>query len=268
MQLQNRPLSTSAADIKAAFGRLSLAMMLGWQDIRQRYRRSALGPFWLTISTSILVACIGLVFGHLFKAPMKEFLPFLAAGLVTWSYITTTITEGCTAFTSADHIIKQLPIPLFVHVLRVIWRNAVIFAHNIVILPLVLFAMDRSFAPTAVVSILGFALVSLNLCWVSLILSTICTRYRDFPQMVASLMQVLFYITPIMWQPQLLPDSIAKYLLDYNPLFHLIEIVRSPLLGGLPTATNWAVSAGLAVLGWPIALFLFGTYKRRIAYWL
>src|SRR5690606_38293826 len=100
-------------DISAAIREYSLVGMLGWQDVRQRYRRSVLGPFWLTISMGIMIFTIGVVFGHIFKTPMQEFLPFLAIGLILWGFISSVITEGCMGFIAAEGIIKQLPIPLF-----------------------------------------------------------------------------------------------------------------------------------------------------------
>lgn len=261
-------LNTALLDIVAAARRYSLVGMLGWQDLRQRYRRSALGPFWLTISMGVMIATIGVVFGQIFNTPIDEYLPFLAAGTILWGFISTVVSEGCTAFIAAEAVIKQLPIPLFVHVLRMIWRNVLVLIHNIVILPIVLIALRRPVSLIAFMSLPGFVLLVVNLTWISLILGTICARYRDLPQIVGSILQVVFYLTPIMWMPALLPQRSGIYLLDLNPAFHLLEIVRSPLLGQLPTATNWGASLAMALIGWTIALTVYGRYKRRIAYWL
>ncbi|WP_227869570.1 ABC transporter permease [Undibacterium parvum] len=261
-------LTIALSDITAAVRRYPLVGMLGWQDVRQRYRRSALGPFWLTISMAIMIGTMGVVFGQIFKAPLTEFLPFLAAGTILWSFISAIVSEGCTGFIAAEGIVKQLPIPLFVHILRMIWRNVLILGHNIVIFPLVLLAVGKPVGLVALISIPGFILLLINLTWVALILSVICARYRDLPQIIGSVIQVVFYLTPIMWMPHLLPDRAGLYLLDLNPVFHLLEIVRSPLLGQFPTWTNWVVSLALALFGWVIALTIYGHYKRRIAYWL
>jgi ABC-type polysaccharide/polyol phosphate export permease len=259
---------SALADIAAATRRYSLIGMLGWQDVRQRYRRSALGPLWLTISMGVMIGTIGIVFGTIFKSPMKEFLPFIAIGIILWGFISTVITEGCTAFIVAEGIIKQLPIPLFVHVLRMIWRNMLILGHNIVIFPIILLAVGTPLHMTAFVSILGFLLLLANLTWIALFLAVLCARYRDLAQIVTSVLQVVFYLTPIMWMPKNLPKRAGMFLLDFNPAYHLLEIVRAPLLGDLPYAINWEVSGGLAIVGWGIALVLYGRYKRRIAYWL
>ncbi|CAI8751916.1 ABC transporter permease [Methylocaldum szegediense] len=261
-------LNVAWSDIKAATKRYSLVGMLGWQDVRQRYRRSFLGPFWLTVSMAVMIGTIGVVFGQIFSSPMTEFLPFLAAGIIFWGFMSSIINEGCTSFISAEAIIKQLPFPLFVHILRMVWRNILLLAHNFVIFPLALLVVGKPLNWLALISIPGFLLVIINLTWVALILSVLCTRYRDLPQMVGNLLQVLFYLTPVIWMPTLLPKRAGLFFLDANPAYHLLELIRSPLLGQMPSLTNWVVSLALAFAGWSIALAIYGRFKCRIAYWL
>lgn len=255
-------------DISAALKKYELAGVLGWQDIRQRYRRSSLGPFWLTISMGVLIGALGFVFSNLFGAPLKEFLPFLTIGLILWALITSVLNEGCTGFTDAEAMIKQIYLPPFIHILRVLWRNLMIFAHNLVIFPLVLLAFWVPMKATAFLSIIGLGLLIINLTWMALLLGVFCTRYRDIPQIISNLLQVFFYLTPIIWMPHLLPKRASMLLLDANPFFHLIEIVRAPLLGSLPSALNWQFSVIFAVVGWFITVLFYGRFRSRIAYWL
>lgn len=266
--MQNNPFSIGYLDVAAAFKRHALIALLAWQDIQQRYRRSALGPFWLTISMSVMIGAIGLVFSQVFKVPTQDFLPFIAIGIILWTFISNVILEGCSGFIVAENIIKQLPIPLFVHILRMVWRNVLILGHNIVIFPLVLIAVGKPLGLIALLSIPGFILATINLTWVALILATICARYRDMPQMVGSLIQVTFYLTPIIWMPETISAHVSSYLLDLNPVYHLLEIMRAPLLGTMPTTTNWLVSLAMAVVGTIFSLAFYGNYRRRIAYWL
>ena len=98
-------------DLASALQNMRLPLFLARSDIRQRYRRSTLGPFWITISTGVMIACLGFIFGKIFKSPISEFLPFLAAGLILWGFISQVITEATTVFVSSEAIIKQLPIP-------------------------------------------------------------------------------------------------------------------------------------------------------------
>ncbi|MDP1664045.1 MAG: ABC transporter permease [Methylobacter sp.] len=266
--MRNSSIIIALSDIALAIRRYSMVGMLGWQDVRQRYQRSALGPFWLTITMGVMIGTIGIVFGQIFNSTMADFLPFLATGIIFWGFISSVIIEGCTGFIAAEAIIKQLPIPLFVHVLRMIWRNILILAHNIVIFPLVFLAVGKPLSWIAFISIPGLLLVVVNLTWIALVLGILCARYRDLPQIVGSILQVLFYLTPIMWMPNLLPQRAGLYLLDLNPAYHLLEIVRAPLLGQLPPAINWEVSLGLALVGWSLSIMVYGRYKCRIAYWL
>ena len=131
-------------DVLAAIRNIKLPLYLSYSDIRQRYRRSSLGPFWITISMGVNIACIGLIFGNLFKTPMEEFLPFLSCGLILWGFISSVINESTVVFPNSQGIIRQLPIPLFVHIERMILRNFFIFLHNLIVLPFVYIFVGKS----------------------------------------------------------------------------------------------------------------------------
>ncbi len=247
---------------------IDLAKMLAWYDLLGRYRRSVIGPFWLTISMGVMIACIGLVFGGIFKSSMNEYLPFLAAGIIHWTFITGAINEGCIGFISSEGMIKQLPIPFFVHVLRVVWRNILMLTHHILILPLVFLLMGKGVSLAALLAIPGFFLVVLCLSWMAFFLAIVCTRYRDLPQIVASVLQVGFYFTPIIWMPTMLPKRLGTAILDWNPFYHMLELMRTPLLGDAPALASWLVVGAITILGWGLTLLLFTRVKQRIAYWL
>jgi len=255
-------------NIAAALTQWPLAATLGWQDIKQRYRRSKVGPFWLTISMGVMIASIGIVFGQIFKSPMQEYLPFLAAGIIFWGFISGVINDGCLGFVAAENIIKQLPIPLFVHIMRVIWRNVISMLHNLVILPVVMMVLGVPITPLMLLALPGAVLVVINLTWMALLLGVFCTRYRDMPNIIASILQVAFYLTPIMWMPNLLPARASLLLLDTNPFYHLLEIMRAPLLGQWPGSLSWAVALVLALVGWLFTIKVFGRFQHRLAYWL
>lgn len=260
--------NSAIQDVLLGLRRADLAGTLGWQDIKQRYRRSKLGPFWLTISMGVMIGAMGLVFGGIFNSPMHDFLPFLAIGIVLWTFISSVITEGCTAFISSDAVIKQLPLPLFLHVMRLIWRNVVILGHNVVIIPILFFVFLKPIGIVSLLAIPGFILSTVTLTWVALLAGILCTRYRDLTQIVASVLQIVFYLTPILWMPSMLAERHGYVYMDVNPFYHLIEVIRSPLLGSAPTMTSWLVSIGMALIGWIVTISVYGKYKNRISYWL
>lgn len=266
--MTNKMKSVGWDDFTSALRNFHVVKVMGGQDIRMRYKRSKMGPFWITISMAVMITTMGLVFGNLFKTNVKEFLPYLTLGLITWTFIQSCISEGCDALISSEGIIKQLPVPLHVHVMRVIWKNFLIFLHNIVIFPLVLLAVQKSISWTVILAVPGFLLLILNLTWVLMILSMICARFRDMTQIVLSIMQVIFYLTPIIWMPKLLSHSSAAVLLNLNPLYHLIDLVRSPLLGEVPMTSSYIIAAVMAVVGLSLSIAMTSRYKYRVPYWV
>ena len=244
--------------------------MLGWQDIRRRYRRSVLGPFWLTISMGMLVAMLGTLYGTLLKVEIAVYVPFLALGFIVWTLISGLILDGCTVFISADGIIKQTNLPLSFHVYRRVWCNVLTFFHNSVIFVVVaaLFAIWPGWI--GLLALPGFVLLCLNGIWVGLVLGIVSARFRDVPPIVASLVRILFFVTPIIWMPELMPGRarMLALVLDFNPFFHLVELVRAPLLGQAPGLVSWLAVVGITLCGWLLAFEVLRRYRRRIAYWV
>ena len=244
--------------------------LLGWRDIRRRYRRSVLGPFWLTISMAMLVAMLGTLYGTMLKVEIADYVPFLALGFVVWTLISGVITDGCAAFISAESIIKQTNLPLSVHVYRTVWCNLLIFFHNsaIFVVVAVLFAIWPGW--TGLLALPGLVLLCLNGIWVGLLLGIVSARFRDVPPIVASLVRILFFVTPIIWMPELMPERalMLALVLDFNPFFHFVELVRVPLLGQAPELVSWLAASGITLGGWLLAFELLRRYRRRIAYWV
>ena len=247
---------------------LRLAVLLGWHDILRRYRRSTLGQFWITLSLGIMILCLGFVFGRLFKTPPREFLPFLSLGLISWNFISTTLTEGCAAFMEAEGIIKQLKLSLRVHILRILCRNIIILGHNLLIVPVIFFVLEVPLTFISTLSLLGVLIVSLNLIWGAIVLGIVCTRFRDIPQIIQSGLQVTFYLTPIIWHRDLLSGKAGLFLIEANPFFHLVELIRAPILGTYPSLVSWVTSIITAILGSLFAAWVYRKYSHRVPYWL
>src|SRR3954452_22181166 len=114
-----------------------LAWSLGWLDIRLRYRGSMLGPFWLTISTGVMVGALGLLYSTLFKIDLRDYLPFLALSQVLWGFLAALVSESCTVFTEAEGVIRSVRMPFFVFSVRTLIRNIIVLGHNIVVIVVV-----------------------------------------------------------------------------------------------------------------------------------
>ena len=234
--------------------------------MRQRYRRSTLGPFWLTIGMGVLVAALGTLYSTLFKLDVASYLPYVAVGFIVWSLISGLISDGCTAFIDAGIIIKQVKLPLSIHVYRVVWRNVIIFAHNAVIFFVVAGVFLIWPGWLGLLALPGLALLCLNGVWAGLLLGLVSARFRDVPQITASVVQVGFFLTPIIWKPELLAGRTE--ILDFNPFYHVLELIRAPLLGRAPGLLSWLAVLGISLAGWLLTLYMYSRYRRRIAYWV
>ena len=240
---------------------------LGWQDIRLRYRRSTLGPFWITISMGILIAVLGTLYGGLFRVSVPNYVPYLTLGFVVWTLVNGLITDGCTAFVSASSIIQQARLPLTVHVYRVVWRNLIIFFHNAVIFVgvAIIFSVEPGW--TGLLAIPGMALLCLSGVWGGVLLGAFAARFRDVPPLIASIVRIAFFVTPIIWMPELLPKR-AVMPLNLNPFYHVLEVVRGPLLGEVPSLVSWLTMIGITLVGGIATFALYVRFRWRIAYWI
>jgi len=239
---------------------------LGWNDILQRYRRSLLGPFWLTASMAIMVVSLGVLYAALFKSEIQDFMPFLCVGLLVWNYISSVIGEAGGLFTGSESYIKQIRLPYSLYVYRFVWSRIIIFAHNFVIY----FGILLYFAiwPGAVIllAIPGFILVTLNVALASISIGMASARFRDIPQIIGSVMQIAFFMTPVMWKPELLGSQ--TYIVEFNPIYHLIEVMRAPLLGK-PFPVGSYIALGLiTIVNLLVATMFFRRFRSRIAYWV
>lgn len=247
---------------------LHLALMLAWMDLRGRYRRSRLGQFWLTISHAVFVFAIGMLYAGLFNRPIAEYLPYLAGGFVLWHLMLGLVNDGCQTFIGATRFILQQALPFRVHVVRVVVRNAFIFAHNVVVLVTVLVIFPPAeFGWSALLALPGLALILLNGVWVSLFLGTLCARFRDVPQIIASIMQIMFFVTPIIWMPAQVGVR-GELVVSLNPFAYFIDTVRGSLLGTPPPLQSWLLVLAITVVGWIGAIAFYRRYRHRIPYWV
>lgn len=253
-------------DLKKGILNYQIWGLLGWHDIQQRYRRSALGPLWLTLSMAIMIFSLGFLYSKLFHETLKDYFPFVASGMIFWNFISTILNESCTVFIASEHIIKQIKLPFTLHICRLIWRNLIILAHNFIIFIIVYAIWGSGVSWLLLIFPVAIFISAINALWVGLLIGMLCVRFRDVPQIVASLVQMLFFVTPIMWSPTLLNKK--AWLADFNPLYQIMKLLRDPLLNKPITGVTWAVVLTMTVVGCSLALLLLSKYRHRIAYWV
>lgn len=239
---------------------------LGWQEIKLRYRRTVLGPFWVTLTTLLMVVSLGLLWGVLFGQDLTTFFPYVAAGYIVWQTIGFSITESCTLFIDAGDIITSRKVPYTVFPLQYTYRHLLLFFHNITVFIGVAFIFPVDFNANVLWALPALALILLNIFWVSFTIGMIGARFRDVQPIVTSLVMMLFFMTPVFWKKEMLRDR--AFVADFNPFTHYVEILRAPLLGQDPPWLSWFIVLAITAMGVMFAAFLFCRSRSRIVYWV
>jgi ABC-type polysaccharide/polyol phosphate export permease len=259
--------ATALRDVGNGIAEVQMWGRLGWQEVKRRYRRTVFGPFWSTLSLAIFIFSLGFVWANLWKQDPVTYLPFLCGGLLAWTLVSSIIVESCAVFTSAEGLIKQLRVSFTALCCAVVWRNLIVFFHNVVILALIDLVFGITVTWQCLLVIPGLFIICINGIWLSLMLGLVCSRYRDVSQLISSILQISLFITPIFWTPSQLGSSMSAFV-DYNILFHFVDLIRAPLLGQTPAAWSYIYIGFASGIGWLVTLATFARFRRRVAYWL
>jgi ABC-type polysaccharide/polyol phosphate export permease len=242
---------------------------LGWLEVKRRYRRTIVGPFWTSVSLLVFVTVMSAVGSGLLTRETKEYLPFLLAGMVVWTMLASIMQESSTVFVAGTGLLRQMRFDYSVLVYALLWRNLVVFFHNMI----VYFLIFIVFAPQKLtfvnlLAIPGMLLLLINGAWIAILVGMVASRFRDVQQMMQTLLQISMFITPLFWPPESLSGLRRIIFVGFNPLYHLLAIVRDPLLGNVPRLNNYIAATIITAAGWALTLYLFKRFRKRIAYWL
>ena len=260
--------TTASEDLLDGFGRYDLWGRIGFLDIKRRYRRTLIGPFWGTISLAVFTAVMSSIGVGLWKQEPAEYMPFLASGMMVWLMLSTMITEGGNMFISSQHL-NRMRMDYSILAYALVWRNFVSFFHNLAVyLVIVAVFLPKLITPSILLVVPGLLLVAVNAVWVALLLGMICVRFRDVQQLVATVLQISLFVTPVFWPPHLLTGLTRVVFVDLNPLFAFINVVREPLLGKTPSLWSYLVILVVTLVGWVATFKMFSSYRKRIAFWI
>ena len=246
---------------------LRTSFVWAWLDTKCQYRRSKVGPLWETVNVAVMIAAISLVSSGLFGAKMEDLIGYIGLGLIIWSAIAGLVADGCGTFVrNAGHILgSNISVDLYVG--RTLFRTFITFGHHVL---LYLVGVALGLVPLtwiALLSIPGIALLLVNGFWVIIVLAFMCARFRDVELIVRNLLQVAFLVTPVFWNFQQISPN-QRFMVDFNPLFHFIQIIRLPLLGEIPTARTCLVVIATTLLGYAAAAVVYYRMRRRLAFFV
>jgi len=243
-------------------------VFMGQNDIRYKYKRSLLGPFWLTLTNAVYIGMLAFIFSALFRTDDPMYVPWVACGVVLWNFITTIITESSIVYYNKKGFLLQndhFTAPQLIY--WTIWRNILVLLHQLPIIIVVLFIFHQLPTPMSLLWLLmGVSLFFIILLPLALIFALLTTRLRDLEPLVTVGFTALFFLTPVMWLPDMLGDK--AWIAHFNPFAYLLELIRNPMLGLPLSVWTLQVSAGFAVVNWLVAILLYKRFTSRLVYWV
>lgn len=254
-------------DLYGSLREWNLWYVLGIAEMRQRYRRSVLGPFWITLTVGTQAFTMGYLLSYLFQTAVSRQVPYICISLVTWTYITGAISDGASCFPNHSNSILQVKRPLSMYIMLLLWRNMIIYTHTVIVYFIVAPIFGIFPSATYLWAPLGLALLVLNMGWMSLVVGIIAARYRDMPLLITNLFTILVWLTPVYYELSSL-GHLGTLIIGLNPLTHLMEVARAPFLNQVPPLSSWITVSFVTVFGWMMALALFARTRSRVPYWL
>ncbi len=245
---------------------LNNAIYLAWSDTKARYKKSIIGPFWPTLTNIFGVLCLGLVWGRLLNQEMNTFIPQLTVGLITWQLIGGVLVEGPSTFTRQSAMIRNVAIPAWFFAMRALAKHIINLLHNSIIVIGVMIYYDVPVNAYTWLAIPGLFLVILNLYWLIHGLGLIGSRFRDIELLIASLVPLLFFMSPVIYRADRIPQGFNIVWL--NPFSYMIEAVRSPLLGYFPQQGTYIVLCLMLLFGGGLTYFYQRTQGKNLAFWV
>jgi lipopolysaccharide transport system permease protein len=241
-------------------------LKLAHLDILKRYRRSLLGPFWITISTLVTTTALSTIYSKVLNVEIAEYFPYLTIGLIYWNFVSTLLQESCDTFVESERIIKQENFSFIIYIMRVVTRNFIILIHNLFILSIVFYIIGLPSIYNLglfFISIILILICSIPICFIIAIISL---RYRDIPPIISSLLQLSFFATPILFKKELLNEY--SFILFFNPFYYFLEIFRSPLIGVNISINYYLLCFFISLFLWVMFCLIYNRSKNRIPFWL
>jgi lipopolysaccharide transport system permease protein len=256
--------ASSFDDIRAALSRPRLWHFLARREIARQFDRTILGLLWVPVNVLIHVAFLGFIFSKLLGG--GKYLPHVAIGFAVWTTFARGISEAANLWPSSQMYLRHLNVPLSLFVVKLVWKVILVLGLTLPV-GLAFCLLDGVYPSTmALLALPGGALYIANLPWMLTLVSVLGVRFRDLARFVPNFLYVAYLSTPILWQR----DRLGEYawIADYNPLYHLIELIRAPILGDAADPASWVVALGMAVVGNAVALLVFAGVRRKVVLWL
>tara|TARA_R110002074_G_scaffold274885_1_gene446437 strand:+ start:1637 stop:2425 length:789 start_codon:yes stop_codon:yes gene_type:complete len=256
----------AVSDFRRTFSLTGLWLHLGWADLSRRYRRTYLGPLWHTLTMAIFIGCMGVIWAAVLKVQFRDYALHLTPSLIGWSLISSIFIEGAVLFLNARQVVLTINVPLPVLTMGLMWRLVLTHLHHLLLMVALIVFLRIEITREMFLLVPGIALVYLNGLWMTSLIGMICLRFRDLQMIVTIGMQIAQFVTPVFWPVSFISPNL-EWVVRYNPLFHLLELIRNPLVGDAPTIENWIWCMVMLFVGSTVTFIAYAAVRNRMAYW-
>lgn len=258
---------SALADLEWTMRLAPITLRQAYQDIQQRYQRSVLGPLWLTLGTIAFIVGFVILGSIIFGVDRVSYISFLAAGIIAWQFTVALFVESAGMYESNSVALQAHRMPISVIPLRTFVRNLIILAHNIPVL-LAIGIFSDAYNLNTLLIFPAIVIVFGSYLGLSVMLGMLGTRFRDIKPAMTVFMQFMFYFTPIFWDPAAIDRYPERLMIELNPFYYFITLLRAPLIGERADLLHWVVGGGLLLVSLGAAFVIFALFRRRLIYWL
>ncbi len=259
----------AVSDIREGLRRRRSWTYLAVENVKNRYRRTVLGPWWLTLQMGVFVTGISIVFGHLTNAGgLREFLPYVAVGYIVFSLLVGLTNSATGVFVLGSSTLKSTRQPLSNLALRDVGVEFINFGHNLVLYLVFLVAGLVPFSPKMLIALPVAAVIAVNGLFVGLWLGIAVARFRDVQPFINSILGVIIFFTPVLYMPEKLSPGIQVLVLSWNPFTYVIQAFRAPLIGAPLLPSYYIGTAVFTMINVVLGLAVFTRARSRLPYWV
>ena len=237
-------------------------------SLRARYRRSTFGFLWSLLNPLVTMLILSVVFSTIFKNPLENFSVYIFSGLLPWTMILNSMLNGAMSLVLAERYLKKVYIPKSIFPIVIVSVEAVNFLLSL--LSLFLLAVFLGAQTSWALLFLPFALLLTALFLLGLVMfvSMVNVYFRDLFHIVQVVFTGLFYLTPIVYPLEFIPESSFLYfIVKLNPFTYFVELFHSIIYRAeLPNLTTWLICAGLILPSLGIGSLVFSAKEKDVVY--
>jgi len=237
-----------------------------WHEISAKYKRTFLGSLWIAGGMVALSLALAVMFSAVMHQKLHDIFPNIIGGILCWGLCSFVFLDSPEIFISSAAMIKNHAYPYTYFSFEAVCRTTFVFLNNLVVFFIAIACVGALTIPNWTF-IIGLPIVLVTLfCW-GTVIGLAASRFRDLRFMTPLLSQIIFFLTPVTWNAKDISPS-HRFLVDFNPFYGLVEIIRAPLLGKAAPMECWGLAIGAMAFGVVLWLIVFGAFRRRIPFWI